>query len=348
MERIEFGSLGGAWLSGEGAEGDIVVSSRVRLARNLRQIPFLPQASPREKSEAADLIRSRVMGTAFREAGWYVEMEALDEVDQAYLIERHLISRELANGEGKRGVAFDRQEVASVMVNEEDHLRMQAILPGFDLDGAWRAMETLDRLLEGELDFAFSPQFGYLTACPTNVGTGMRASAMLHLPALVMTKQIEKVFQAVSKINLAVRGAYGEGTQASGDFYQISNQVSLGLSEATILENLKRVVPQILKFERSVREHLLTENRTALEDKVFRAFGLLTQARSITTEEAVRLLSALRLGVNSALLPGLRMERVNELFILAQPGHLQKMEAKVLEPKDRDVVRAKFIRSRLA
>jgi protein arginine kinase len=221
------------------------------------------------------------------------------------------------------------------------------ILSGFELDRAWEEMEKLDLALGSELNFAFSSRFGYLTTCPTNVGTGMRASVMLHLPALVMTKQIEKVFQAVSKINLAVRGLYGEGTSASGDFYQISNQVTLGISEASILENLRRVVPQILKYERNVRDHLLSENRVSLEDKVFRAWGLLTNARSLSSEEAVGLLSSVRLGVNAGLLADLPVERVNELFVLSQPGHLQKLKECDLTPQERDVARARFIRDAL-
>jgi protein arginine kinase len=345
---IEFSGRGGAWLSGGGAESDVVVSSRIRLARNLADHPFLPQADPGEKIEIAELIRPKVMSAVFAEGGWYLEMERIEDVDHLCLIERHLISRELAAADGRRGVAFDRSEVSSVMVNEEDHVRMQVIMPGFELDPAFEAMDRIDRRLEEELNFAFHPQFGYLTACPTNVGTGMRASVMLHLPALVMTRQIEKVFQAISKISLAVRGAYGEGTHASGDFYQISNQVSLGVSETGILENIKRVVPRIIAYERNVREHLLKENRLALEDKVFRAYGILLNARSITSEETVRLLSAVRLGVNTGLLPSLPVDRLNELFILTQPGHLQKMEKKSLEPRERDHVRATFIRSRLA
>ena len=247
----------------------------------------------------------------------------------------------------RRGVAFGPSEIIAVMVNEEDHLRSQVILSGFELDQAWDRMERVDETLEQELDFAFSPQFGYLTACPTNVGTGMRASVMLHLPALMMTKQIEKVFQAVTKINLAVRGLYGEGTQASGDFYQISNQVTLGVSEASVIDNIKRVVPRIIQYERNVREHLLSDDRLALEDKVFRARGVLTNARSITSEETMDLLSAYRLGVNAGLIDDLPVEAVNELFVVTQPGHLQKMEGRELDPAERDRIRARFVREKL-
>lgn len=349
MDGIDPGRPGGGeWLRGDGPESDIVMSSRIRLARNLESYPFIPQASDEQKTEICDLVRSRVMKTILGPDGVFLDMDGLAEIDRLFLVERHLVSRELVAGEGRRGVAYDPGEVTAVMVNEEDHLRIQVIASGFELDESWDRMQDVDERLEQELDFAFSPQFGYLTACPTNVGTGMRASVMLHLPALVMTKQIEKVFQAVSKINLAVRGLYGEGTQASGDFYQISNQVTLGISESSIIDNIKRVVPRIIQYERNVREHLLTENRIVLEDKVYRAHGILANARSISSEETMNLLSALRLGVNTGLVENLPIERVNELFILTQPGHLQKREGRALDSKERDAARARFIRDRIA
>ena len=348
MDPNEILGHGGQWLKGDGADSDIVMSSRIRLARNLKDFPFIPQADGEAKKQVVSLFRGRVMDSIFESGGWFLAMDEIEEVDHLYLVERHLISRELANGDGERGVAFDRTETVAVMVNEEDHLRLQVIRSGFELDRTWEEMQALDDALDGQLDFAFSPQFGYLTACPTNVGTGMRASVMLHLPALVMTRQIEKVFQAVAKINLAVRGLYGEGTQASGDFYQISNQVTLGVSESSIIDNIKRVVPRIIQYERNVREHLLNENRISLEDKVFRAHGILGNARTLCTEEAMNLLSALRLGVNAGLVKDLPIERVNELFVLTQPGHLQKRESAELDPKERDIARAKLIRDRVS
>jgi protein arginine kinase len=324
------------------------MSSRIRLARNLDRYPFVPQADTDRKREIEELVSGCLMSTIFKDGGSWLELEGMDEVTKLFLVERHLISRELAASEGPRGVAFSESEVSAVMVNEEDHLRIQVIHSGFELDRSWDEMAALDDALEKKLDFAFSPQFGYLTACPTNVGTGMRASVMLHLPALVMTKEIEKVFQAVSKINLAVRGLYGEGTQASGDFYQISNQVTLGKSESAVIDNIKRVVPRIILYERNVREHLMTEKRVALEDKVFRAYGILKNARTITSEETTALLSALRLGVSLGLIDDFGRDQVNELFVLTQPGHLQKAEGRELDPGERDVKRAEFIRGRFA
>ncbi|MHC4469878.1 MAG: protein arginine kinase [Planctomycetota bacterium] len=347
MEPFETDRHGGQWLKGDGAESDIVMSSRIRLARNLKDYAFIPQAPESVKEEIAELVRGKLLKGLFEEAGYYLEVGELDDIDHLFLIERHLISRELATGDGRRGVAFGPSEIIAVMVNEEDHLRAQVIYSGMELDRAWDEMERVDQVLEKDLEFAFSPQFGYLTACPTNVGTGMRASVMLHLPALVMTKQIEKVFQAVTKINLAVRGLYGEGTQASGDFYQISNQVTLGVSEISIIDNIKRVVPRIIQYERNVREHLKTEERLSLEDKVYRARGILKNARSITSEETMNLLSAVRLGVNVGLIDDMPVEAVNELFVVTQPGHLQKMEGRELDPKERDHIRARFIRTKL-
>jgi len=347
LEPSDPGRQGGEWLLEDGPESDIVMSSRIRLARNLEGFPFVPQATTDERAEIEGIVSARLLKTIFADGGTYVDVEALDGVGRQFLIERHLISRELAASEGKRGVAYSPSEISAVMVNEEDHLRIQVIHSGFELDKTWDEMAALDDALEKELDFAFSAQFGYLTACPTNVGTGMRASVMLHLPALVMTKEVEKVFQAVSKINLAVRGLYGEGTQASGDFYQISNQVTLGKSESAVIDNIKRVVPRIILYERNVREHLMTESRVSLEDKVFRAYGILRNARSITSEETTNLLSALRMGVTLGLIEDLGRDQVNELFVLTQPGHLQKAEGRELDPRERDEQRAEFIRSRL-
>jgi protein arginine kinase len=264
-----------------------------------------------------------------------------------FLLERHLISRELANGSGDRGVLFNRSEMLAVMVNEEDHLRIQAIRAGFQLHDAYQDLQWVDDRLDRELEFAFSSEFGFLTACPTNVGTGMRASVMFHLPALVFTKQIDKVFSSVTKINLAVRGFYGEGTQASGDFYQISNQITLGKSEEEILDLLDRVVPKIVSYERAVRDHLLEKDRLRLEDKICRAFGVLRSARSISSEETMEHLSSVRLGVNLGLLHDVGMPTVNELFILTQPAHLQRLEKRDLTPEERDAARADFIRKHL-
>lgn len=337
----------GEWLSGTGPDADIVISSRIRLARNVAGYRFHSRATPREKAELERHVQKRLERVQSSKPLEYFGLQNLSAIDRQFLVERHLISREHAFGKGPRGVSISGDENLSIMVNEEDHLRIQGLRSGFQLRDNWEEVNDLDTAVEQELDYAFSSTFGYLTICPTNVGTGLRASVMLHLPALVMTQQIEKVFQAVSKINLAVRGLYGEGTKASGDFYQISNQQTLGKSEDDIISNIESVIPQIVKFERTVRETLLENKREIIEDKACRAHAMLRSARIINSEEAMDLLSVVRLGVNLGLIPRLRVQTINELFILSQPAHLQKIEGKELNASQRDVTRATLIRNRL-
>jgi protein arginine kinase len=277
----------------------------------------------------------------------YISFANLSPLDRQFLVERQLVSRELANADGPRGVALGAPETMSVMVNEEDHLRLQVMRSGFTLDEAWQDIDRLDDLIEQKISYAFSEEFGYLTACPTNVGTGMRASVMLHLPALVLTKQIEKVFRALQKINLAVRGLYGEGSRASGDFYQISNQVTLGKSETTILTEIREVIPQIITYERQARQTLTRESRQALHDRVSRAFGTLCSATMMTSEETMDLLSSVRLGINLGLLEDITIPTVNQLFIQTQPAHLQKLMGGSLDGEERNAARARYLRSRL-
>jgi protein arginine kinase len=293
------------------------------------------------------MLRDRIQEAEIVDDLTYFGLHSLSKLDRLFLVERHLISREHAFGKGPRGAAVGPRETISIMVNEEDHLRLQALRSGLQLRKTWDDVNQADDRLERVVDYAFSPQFGYLTVCPTNVGTGMRASVMLHLPALVMTRQIEKVFQAVSKINLAVRGLYGEGTQASGDFYQISNQPTLGKTESEIMANIESVIPKIVEYERTVRETLLENKREIIEDKVWRSYGMLQNARTINSEETMDLLSAVRMGVNLGLIPNLEMRTVNELFIFTQPAHLQRLERSELNSPERDITRATFIRDRL-
>ena len=348
MRLSDLSSHGGEWLRGDGPEGDIVISSRVRLARNLADHRFTTRAPESEKKDISEKVRETVMQSRFADRIFYVDLEKEDPVQGEFLVERHLISRELARGEGPRGVAFGSREAISIMVNEEDHLRIQVLQSGSQLEEAWRGASAVDGLLDsGGLSYAFSPRFGYLTACPTNVGTGMRASVMLHLPALVYFRHIQKVFQAVHKMSLAVRGLFGEGTEPMGDLYQISNQVTLGLTETAVVENVCRVVPQIVQYERKVREELIKRERRALEDRVWRSLGVLRHARLIPTQETLEHLSAVRLGVNLGVIEGIDLKLVNDLFILCQPAHLQKLEGRPLDPGERDEVRATFLRKRL-
>jgi protein arginine kinase len=337
----------GEWLRGTGPESDIVISSRIRLARNLAAFPFTNRASPNQKAEIEALLRDRINKLEVDPRLAYLNVPGLSQLDRQFLVERQLISRELAAAEGPRGVALAPQETVSLMVNEEDHLRLQVMRSGFALDEAWQDIDKVDDLLEQRVSYAFSDEFGYLTACPTNVGTGMRSSVMLHLPALVLTKQIEKVFRALQKINLAVRGLYGEGSRASGDFYQISNQVTLGKSETTILSEIREVIPQIITYERQARSTLVRETRQALQDKISRAFGTLCSATMMTSEETMDLLSSVRLGINLGLLDDLTIPTVNELFIHTQPAHLQKLMGAPLDGEERNAARARYLRTRL-
>src|SRR5437764_6903213 len=337
----------GEWLRGTGPESDVVVSTRIRLARNLAAFPFTNRASTHQRAEIEAMLRDRLAKFDPLPPLQYVPLGGLPLLDRQFLVERQLISRELAAADGPRGVAFDERESVSIMINEEDHLRLQVMRSGFALDEAWQDIDRVDDLVEAKVSYAFSDEFGYLTACPTNVGTGMRASVMLHLPALVLTKQIEKVFRALQKINLMVRGLYGEGSRASGDFYQSSNQVTLGKGETNVLSEIREVIPQIISYERQARSTLVRETRQALQDKVARAYGTLCSATMMTSEETMDLLSSVRLGVNLGLLDDLTIPTVNELFIHTQPAHLQKLMGTTLDGEERNAARARYLRTRL-
>jgi protein arginine kinase len=337
----------GEWLRGTGPESDIVVSSRIRLARNLADFPFTNRSGAHQKGEIEAMLRERITRLDGGIELHYIQVHSLSALDRQFLVERQLISREHAASEGQRGVAIETREARSIMINEEDHLRLQVLRSGFALDEAWEDIDKLDDLIEQRVSYAYSDEFGYLTACPTNVGTGMRASVMLHLPALHLTKQIEKVFRALQKINLAVRGLYGEGTRASGDFYQISNQVTLGKSEPDILREIREVIPQIFSYERQARTTLVKENRSLLQDRIARARGTLRSATMMTSEETMDLLSSVRMGINLGLIDDISIPTINELFIQIQPAHLQKLQGSALDGEERNVARASYLRQRL-
>lgn len=346
MRLEELARRAGHWLAATGPDSDIVVSSRARLARNVEGFPFHGRASEEQRRELV----ARLLGAleaASLDAFHYLDLDESESLERLLLVERHLISKELAAGEGPRGVAFEADEVRSLLLNEEDHLRLQVLRPGLDLERTYEEVSALDDALERRLDYAFSSQYGYLTACPSNVGTGLRVSLMVHLPALGFMKQMEKVFQAISKIGLAVRGLYGEGTQALGDFYQISNQVTLGRTEKDLLDDLSRAIPKIVEYERRTRETWLSEDRNLLEDRVMRAYGMLSHTRRISSEEMMDHLSAVRMGLALSVLERPDLSTVNELFFLSQPAHLQMLRGQKLGPVERDVARAAFLRDRL-
>ncbi|MDF1665503.1 MAG: protein arginine kinase [Planctomycetota bacterium] len=338
----------GEWLSGTGPESDIVMSTRIRLARNVASYPFLSRIAAPRRSELERLLKGRLEKADFAGSINYHNLTEISALERQCLVERHLISREHEEAEGDRGVALGADESLSIMVNEEDHLRLQVLRSGFQVDAAWEQLRNVDDRLESSIDYAFSTRFGYLTACPTNVGTGLRVSVMLHLPALVLSKTIKRVFRHITDINLAVRGFYGEGTQPSGDFFQISNQVTLGKSEEEIIRHIASHVPQIIKHERIKREQLIEKNRLKFEDRVWRAYGMLERARSITSEETMDYLSAVRMGVHLGLIDTIPIGLVNEFFILTQPAHLQLQEDRELDAEERNQKRANLIRERLA
>ncbi len=338
----------GEWLRGDGPESDIVISSRVRLARNIAGFPFITRASADVRFQIVQMVQASLRSEIQHRPVHHINVETLSTLDGQLLMERQLISRELAKGDGARAVAVSEGERHSVMINEEDHLRIQVLHSGFALDECWLECDALDDQIETTVPFAFHPQLGYLTACPTNVGTGIRVSVMVHLPALRITREIQKVHQAAQKINLAVRGLYGEGSQAMGDFYQISNQVTLGKSEPELIAGVQEVVSHIIGWERRVRDLLVRDNRSQLHDQVARAFGTLTSARSISSEETMHLLSSLRMGVHLGLVENTDVATINELFIHTQPAHLQKLHGEELETADRNLARANYLRKRLS
>ncbi|HYF14366.1 MAG TPA: protein arginine kinase [Phycisphaerales bacterium] len=355
--------VGSEWLRNDGVCNDVVLSSRVRLARNLARRPFSPKATRRDRQEILDLCRAAIMDQSSRGRLIWVDLHTSPPLDRALLVERHLISKQHSKGKGTnpnddpRGVAISVPgERLSIMVNEEDHLRIQTMRSGLALAEAWEEINGKDDEIEAQLDFAFSPKFGYLSTCPTNLGTGLRMSAMLHLPGLRLTGEIEKVKRAATDMGLAVRGFYGEGSEAVGDLFQVSNQTTLGKSEEQVLHELeKEILPKIVEYERLSRRELLSKRRIGLEDQVWRAWGLLTSARLLTTEEAMQGLSLVRLGAVLGVLPPVRTtspsgpspKLANQLMLLVQPAHLQRSVGRELDQEQRRVARASLVRSRL-
>ncbi|MCC6240078.1 MAG: protein arginine kinase [Phycisphaerales bacterium] len=348
MKLSDLTNSASEWLRGSGPLSEVVISSRIRLARNVNGFNFLSRCSRADRARLERRIRDTILEAAIADKTLYVDLAQAPDLDRQLLVERHLISKQHATNEGARGVAIGGGETISIMVNEEDHLRIQVLRSGLQLDEAWEQINAVDDKLEAQLDFAFSPRFGYLTACPTNVGTGIRVSVMLHLPALKLTGEIEKVFRAAKEMRLAVRGLYGEGTDATGDFYQISNQTTLGKTEDEIIGDFKHVViPKIIEYEHHARRTLLNDRTIALDDKVHRAVGLLRSARLMTSEETLFLLSHLRMGINLGRIKNVDLKTVNELVLLTQPAHLQKHAGRKLEGDMRRAARAELIRQRL-
>lgn len=332
------------WLARENGSPFQVVSSRIRLARNLAGQPFSHWAGPRDLAAVAEAVRAAVARCPLLADCEIIKVDALEEPDRLFLAERQLISRELAAGGAERLVIIRRDQRLSIMVNEEDHLRIQCLSPGLALRDTWSQVNQLDDQLEEHLAYAFHPRWGYLTACPTNTGTGIRCSVMLHLPALVMIKKVNRMLAAVQKLGMTVRGAGGEGAEITGNLFQVSNQQTLGVTEEQEVEQLEGLVRKLIEWEEEALGQLQKEARSLVEDKIWRAYGILRHARSISSVESGELLSALRLGVRLGLLPNLSLEQLNQLMICSGPGHLQKIAGAALPPAERDSMRAEFIR----
>ena len=327
----------------------VVLMTRIRLARNLSAHKFPGRADGVEREEVLQRCQDSLAETPGLKRSTSVRIEDLNSQERQLLVERHLISRELMGSETGAGVTINRDQSVSVMVNEEDHLRIQVLRTGFQFKKAWSVIDSLDTALEQSLDYAFSPKLGYLTACPTNLGTGMRASAMMHLPALVIAGQMEKVVRAVNQLGMVVRGLFGEGSDASGSIFQISNQTTLGETEPVIVKRLQNVLKSIVEHELNARDRLLENDPAKLPDKIGRAFGVLQQAHMISSSEAMNLLSLVRLGVDLGYFPEDHRVAVDRLFIEAQPGHIQfRAEGAEIESDERDRLRAEQLRSEFA
>ena len=335
------------WLSGVDDEDGIVLSCRTRLARNLGSVPFAQRNSEEQQEGVIDRVLTAAQSGGQMRQAMFFKMNALQNNERRLLVERHLVSPALADSKGPRGVLFNRDEMLSVMINEEDHLRLQAILPGLRATEAWKQIDALDDELGSGLDYAHSHTLGFLTACPTNTGTGLRVSVLIHLPALVLTDDMERVMRGLAHMSFTVRGVYGEGTNAAGNLFQISNQTTLGSSEAEIVESLTQVTRELIGCERNAQETLLGNARSQIEDKVWRAYGILSHARVLSSQEFMNLLSALRLGRTLSIIENVSYRFMNHLMIETQPSHLQTHAGESLKPEDRDIVRAQMVRERM-
>lgn len=348
MSTGGFSDIGLGWLEGTGAHSDIVLSTRVRLARNLQGHAFSGRVREGEREQILEQVRNEVEHSALAGGAGY-ELASMPTLGRRVLHERHLVSRELAGLGGDAppvgaGLFIGPQDALGIMVNEEDHLRLQAILSGLRLSEAFHQVDALDEELGARLPFAYHPEYGYLTSCPTNVGTGLRASILIHLPGLVLTKEIGKVLQGIGQVGLTFRGLYGEGSEVVGNFFQLSNQTTLGKSEEDLVEHLQKIAGRVIQYEQGAREILMRDAPTVIEDKIWRAYGLLRYARSLSFEEVMNLLSGIRLGMSMNLLSGLRVYTLNKIMIYAQDAHLEQAAGRSLNEAESDLHRANFVR----
>ena len=331
------------WLSTKGPESEIVISARARLARNIAHVPYAHRANNKKLGEVVNRVLKAADIAGFDSKNFFCNDE-LDDSQKSILIERHLISPALASKNGNCGVLVMEKECCSVMINEEDHLRMQSMKTGFEPIGALEEVVCVENKFSSALSFSFSKEYGYLTACPTNMGTGLRVSVLIHLPALVLTKEIQRVIRSAGQLGLAVRGYYGEGSDVVGNLFQISNQTSLGKTEREIVDGLISVVKQVIEYEKHGADTLMKEAKSQIEDKIFRSIGILKTARVLSTHEFMNLSSAARLGIYLELLDKPLLTSLNELMIITQPGHLQERIGRKVETMERDTIRANFVR----
>ncbi len=337
-----------SWYIEKGPESDVVMSSRVRLARNFKDFPFPFRMSKEEGEKVLQKVKDAIFNSSIATADFeFKDMQRMNPIDKQVMVEKHLISPNLAVGRVESAAIISGDEKISIMINEEDHLRIQCLFSGMQLDKAWELCNKIDSLLEENIDYSFSEKFGYLTCCPTNVGTGIRASAMLHLPALTMTGYIRGMLEICGKLGIAVRGIYGENSEASGNLFQISNQITLGQSEEEIINNITNIGNQIINQERVLRVELYKQNPFRFEDKIYRSLGILSNARIISSEESFKLISDVRLGVDMGIIKNIDTSKLNEILLKIQPANLQMSFEKPLSPDERDIKRAEMIREKL-
>ncbi|MCX7748928.1 MAG: protein arginine kinase [Clostridia bacterium] len=330
-------------------ERDVVVSSRIRLARNVKGYPFPFKMGRDQSSVILEEVKNAVLnsGNSLVKKVMFIDLQSLSAIDREALVERNIISRDLAQSHAQTGVLVSKDEKISIMINEEDHIRIQSLFPGMQMEEARNLCDEIDNLLENKLEYAYSRNYGYLTCCPTNLGTGIRASVMMHLPALTMTGYISGILEACGKLGIAVRGLHGENSQAHGNMFQISNQVTLGKTDEELIGNISSITKQIIEQERILRNELYKQNSFRFEDKVFRSLGILENARIISSDESLKILSDVRLGVDMGIIKNVKIETLDEIIIAIQPANLQKIAGRPLNPDERDIKRADLIRKRI-
>lgn len=336
------------WYQETGNLGDVVLSSRVRLARNIKSLPFTICATEEQQYKVIELCRDVITGgnSTLKDSIKFIDMDNMKDYEKQALAEKHLISPDMINSNKKRGLFLSNDRKISIMVNEEDHIRIQCMEAGFDLENCLNLANKIDDIIESGLEYGFDEQLGYLTCCPTNIGTGIRASAMVHLPTLVMTGYMDKIIQSLAKLGMTVRGIYGEGSKVMGNIFQVSNQVTLGVSEKETIQKLEKLVLEIVEKERAVRKALYEENKYLIEDKVMRAYGLLTQARILTNQETMSLLSDVRLGINLGLINDISLEKISGLMYKTLPANIVQ-NYNTLDANERDIKRAEITRENL-